>query len=163
MDCDWDGVTTPSVSVYQLQISYRTTAGTWSAATTAATTATSTVRSLVVNTYRARVRAKLPGVGAWSNWTEPFEVVVPSRPSVPTGECVASTSGLDSTVTWTWSNPTQPQKPLPNHPTGGSRLRASTKPRAIHIRVRSVRRRDLWRGEIDGTRSAQSFQPIPSE
>jgi len=105
VDCEWDRVTTPAVTAYQLQTRHRDGGGTWSSpASPLVTRSSSVTHSFAVNTYQARVRTSLPSEGAWSDWTEAFHVVVPTRPALPVGNCTSSTTGVQSTVTWTWSS-----------------------------------------------------------
>ena len=124
--CRWNAVTSPATSEYQLQTRRQKSDGTWTVPVSVTVTATSVVRSLVVGTYQARAQANLPREGEWSDWTEPFDVVAPSRPAAPIGNCASSTSGLESTITWTW-NSAGPQAEYDitytdpaEHPTGQS-------------------------------------------
>ena len=103
-ECTWSAVTSPATSQYQLQTRRRNGDGTWTRPNLVAPTAARVVRKLVVGTYQARVQAYQPREGGWSDWTQPFEIVVPVPVAAPVGNCTASTSGLVSTITWTWSS-----------------------------------------------------------
>ena len=108
-ECSWDAVVSdPMTSRYRLQTRYQSADGTWSLPATVNLDATRVTRALALGTYQARVQAALPSEGAWSSWSEPFDVVAPTRPAAPVGDCDVSTSGLESTVTWTWTS-TGPQ------------------------------------------------------
>ena len=104
-DCTWDAVVSfPATSRYQLQTRHRNASGRWSLPATVNLGAASVTRSLALGAHQARVRAAQPITGVWSRWSEPFDVVFPTRPAAPVGACDATTSGLKSTVTWTWKS-----------------------------------------------------------
>ena len=98
-ECTWSAVTSTETSRYKLQTRWLNSDGTWTLPLSVTSPATSVVRALAARTYQARVQANQPTEGAWSDWTEPFEIVVPPPPA-PTGVVVECTTGNDVVVKW---------------------------------------------------------------
>ena len=98
-ECTWSAVTSTVTSRYRLQTRWLKSDGAWTLPLSVTSPATSVVRALAARTYQARVQANQPTEGAWSDWTESFEIVVPPPPA-PTGVVVECTTGNDVVVKW---------------------------------------------------------------